>query len=175
VQAVLAEPAWGAQDLLAARGLQTVAWVAFAQGTLPLALALCREAHRLALTDAHPALLGSAHMLEALIGARQGRADAALQHVGAALERLDVDRPGTDLQFELANAAELALLLGRAALAARLLDALRACGQAPQQRLRPWIAQRLETLAATLGRPAERGGEAWSWHPAEALRQLLVI
>jgi DNA-binding SARP family transcriptional activator/tetratricopeptide (TPR) repeat protein len=181
-QAVLSDAEWGAQDLIAAHGLHTLAWVAFAQDTLPVALGLCREGHRLALGAAHAALLGSAHMLEALIDARQGRAETALQHVGAALERLEVDRPAADLQFELANAVELALLLGRMPLALRLLDALQAFGDAPPQRLRPWIAQRIDRLAAqaAAGRAAASAGAGGGtgaplWHPADALRQLLAL
>lgn len=137
---------------LAVRGMGTVAWAYYGQGSFRLAQALCNDMRDQANQTRAPALRLNAQMLSALIEARSQRPASALRSACNVLDLIITSKPMGDVQGDLVNTAELASCLNRPELARPLLHALHNFSARPDHRLRDWVSARLDQL----------GGPEWA-------------
>jgi DNA-binding SARP family transcriptional activator len=143
---LIAQPECAQNTVLGARATLVVAWAHYGQGAYPLAHALCHDLRQQATDARGMALQINAEILSALTEARCHRPALALRSASAVLELLTHHQPLPDEQNNLVNAAELAMCLNRADLAAPMLGALNDFSQRPQHRLRAWTSARISAL-----------------------------
>jgi DNA-binding SARP family transcriptional activator/tetratricopeptide (TPR) repeat protein len=143
---LIAQPECAQHPSLTAHATLVVAWAHYGQGAYPLAHALCHELRQQAGETRGMALQINAEILGALIEARCQRPVLALRGASTVLELLTRHQPLPDEQSNLVNAAELAVCLNRADLAAPMLGALNDFSQRPHHRLRAWTSARISAL-----------------------------
>jgi DNA-binding SARP family transcriptional activator/tetratricopeptide (TPR) repeat protein len=143
---VVAQPECADDVALLARGTSVVAWSHYGQGAYPLAHALCGGLRVQAHAAQGLALRANTEILSALIEAQSRRPEAAIRSACAALELLAQEQPLPDAQSDLVNGAELAMCLGRADLAAPLMQSLDVFSSQPEHRLRDWVDARMRAL-----------------------------
>jgi DNA-binding SARP family transcriptional activator/tetratricopeptide (TPR) repeat protein len=156
---LIAQPDCAQNPLLAAHATLVVAWAHYGQGAYPLAHALCQDLRQQASEARGLSLQINVEILSALTEARCQRPALALRSASAVLELLTRHQPLPDEQNNLVNAAELAVCLDRADLAAPMFGALHDFSQRPHHHLRAWTSARIGALQSTeteveLGREA---------------------
>lgn len=156
---LIAQPDCAHNPLLAAHATLVVAWAHYGQGAYPLAHALCQDLRQQATEARGLSLQINVEILSALTEVRCQRPALALRSASAVLELLTHHQPLPDEQNNLVNAAELAVCLNRADLAAPMFGALHDFSQRPHHQLRAWTLSRIGALQSTrtetgLGRDA---------------------
>ena len=147
---VLARPQIEASPALLSRGLLALGWGYYATGALPVLRAMIHGLIEQTGTAQEPGAQASAELLAMLVLARQGQVQAALRHARPLVELLARRPPLPDTQGDLVNAIDLAVHLGRPALAQSVVHALQSFGDSADHRLRPWTRERFEALKSGL-------------------------